>query len=92
MQTINLRDANSEIIINAPGEYILESVKDRHCGGTVVNPRQHTVDLIPRPSVKFSSTAGAQSGGGNFVRTPVCEGTVDTIDLSLTGKYLVKKR
>ncbi|KAM0756071.1 hypothetical protein T439DRAFT_296083 [Meredithblackwellia eburnea MCA 4105] len=79
-----------------PGVYTLLSVRDQFCPGDVEDT-DWTISTLPRPTLRYSDDAGKLVRNGSLVRRPVCENTLDTVDVIFSGKppftgsYLLRK-
>ncbi|KAJ3511391.1 hypothetical protein NLJ89_g4128 [Agrocybe chaxingu] len=80
---------NSELEVTGKGVYEILGVTDSQCPGTVVaDASTYTVNWIPRPSARLSSSTEAayDQYNGSYILQPICEGVNGHVDLELTGR------
>ena len=68
-------------------------ITDSQCPGSVIaDDATYSVDHVPRPSAKLSSTVKStyESYNGSHILPPICEGVHSHVDLELTGMYLFR--
>ena len=77
---------NVDIVIAHPtaGTYKLRSVKDKYCQGDV-SETEWTVEVLPRPVLSLPKEMGVVARNGSVIRRGVCEGAVDSFQISLAG-------
>ncbi|KAJ3091059.1 hypothetical protein HK102_001830 [Quaeritorhiza haematococci] len=77
----------------SPGVYELLEIRDKFCVGNVMSPNELEAVMIPRPKLQISSKEYETSDSkGTFIRPPVCEGSQDSLEVTLTGKPPFKVR
>lgn len=82
-----LQNANDDLQVDAPGTYELISVNDALCPGAVDDSASlFEVQRIDRPRIHIPDSQYDASDGDVFVRSPVCEGGEDAIDISFVGR------
>ncbi|KAF8956062.1 hypothetical protein BDZ97DRAFT_1925843 [Flammula alnicola] len=89
VMTNTFYDRNANLQVTDKGLYEILSVADAQCPGTVVaDASTYTVEWIPRPSAKLSSSTEAtyETHNGSYILRPICEGVNDHVDLELTGR------
>ena len=88
-----LRSANDGLGVTAPGVYELVGVNDALCPGTVDDAaRTFDVQWVDRPRIVIPQTQYTIQNGDEFVRSDVCEGDDDAVDVAFFGRppYEVK--
>jgi nucleoporin POM152 len=85
--TVTKQNTNDILLVDQRGVYELVNVTDSLCPG-FVDPSTATfkVDWIPRPSIKLAENAGLTLEGNTYLKREVCEGDIDAVELSITGK------
>ncbi|TAQ84602.1 hypothetical protein B7494_g7084 [Chlorociboria aeruginascens] len=87
------QSTNDVIYVDRSGNYEILDISDNQCPGTVdLTASTFSVDWLPRPQIKPADTAVLIPEGSKFVKREVCEGDIDTIEVSLSGSppYHVK--
>ncbi|KAF4822186.1 Nucleoporin POM152 [Colletotrichum tropicale] len=79
------RNANEILTVKSRGTYEIIDVADS-CPG-IVDPQasQFKVDWYPRPEIKLVQTDTITSDAAAFVKRDVCEGDIDSFEVSLKG-------
>lgn len=87
MKEVLFRDANTELEVNDVGTYVIESVFDSGCPGTVVeSANRFTVSTINRPEIKLPASSSMTVADNGIVRrNDICEGDEDAVELAFTG-------
>jgi nucleoporin POM152 len=86
IRTEILASSNANLGITSEGRYELLSVQDDVCPGTIdESGKQFSVEWIPRPRVSVHEGPAMKLTSGKYVKDPVCEGDVDSFEVSLTG-------
>ncbi|EMD00253.1 hypothetical protein BAUCODRAFT_84004 [Baudoinia panamericana UAMH 10762] len=77
---------NDQIKVSAAGIYELLSVKDASCPGQV-DDQANTFEIktVPRPEVRVPEDQVAAHSGNKLVKTEVCEGEDDAIEVLFKG-------
>ncbi|UZJ56926.1 hypothetical protein CBS101457_006246 [Exobasidium rhododendri] len=85
----NIHRSESYLVVGKPGTYVLESLTDKHCPGSVTTARNtHTVSVRPKPKATFELDAHSQlDKKGAVYRRAVCVGEVDSAMIRLSGHY-----
>jgi len=85
--TVTKQNTNDILLVNQRGVYELVNITDSLCPG-FVDPSTATfkVDWIPRPSINLAENAGLTLEGNAYLKREVCEGDIDAVELSITGK------
>ncbi|KAL4401256.1 nuclear pore transmembrane ring protein [Malassezia pachydermatis] len=78
-----LHDANESLLLPGPGIYVLTSVRDAYCQGTVLAENTAEVVVRPRPHASF---AGQVQTNGSVLLPPVCQSTPYQALLHTTGQ------
>ncbi|KAF9566997.1 hypothetical protein CPC08DRAFT_657108 [Agrocybe pediades] len=89
VMTSTITDRNGGLQVSDKGTYEILAVFDSQCPGTVVaDAIDYTVDWIPRPSAKLSTSTSStyHAHNGSHILRPICEGVNDHVDLELTGR------
>jgi nucleoporin POM152 len=82
-----LNDPNTSLKVKHTGTYVIESVHDDGCPGTVVEPRDRfTVTWIDRPKLRLPPSSSTTFRDDVFVRNEVCEGDEDSVEIAFTGQ------
>ncbi|WQF78402.1 hypothetical protein CDEST_03416 [Colletotrichum destructivum] len=86
VRTEKLRNDNDILTVEARGTYEIIDVQDRECPG-IVDPQasRFEVDWYPRPQISLIQTDTVTSDGNKFAKRDVCEGDIDTFEVSLKG-------
>ncbi|KAI5817083.1 hypothetical protein BZA77DRAFT_387080 [Pyronema omphalodes] len=80
-------NANSVLMANKVGTYVIESVRDNACPGSVL-PAPHdrfSISTIERPQVRLPPSAHVTKRDEIFTRKEVCEGDEDSVELNFIG-------
>lgn len=87
MKDVLFRDANTELEVTDIGTYVIDSVFDSGCPGTVVeSANTFTVTTIARPQIKLPASASMTVADNGIVRrNDICEGDEDAVELAFTG-------
>ncbi|KAI3617591.1 hypothetical protein CBS9595_003500 [Malassezia furfur] len=93
VHSATLHHANDVLTVYGPGTYTLQTLRDAHCDGDVLEP-QHTFEVAvrPRPRAAFAPAAGHLAANGSALRAPVCVGVADAAPLALHGYAPVSVR
>jgi nucleoporin POM152 len=85
--TVMKQNTNDILLVDQQGVYELVNVTDSLCPG-FVDPSTATfeVEWIPRPSIKLAENAGLTLEGDTYSKREICEGDIDAVELSITGK------
>lgn len=79
--------ANGAIKVSTPGNYIITSPRDRFCAGVVDSTaNSFVISWISRPSLSISQHPSIEVKGSKYIKTEVCEGDEDFVELTLQGK------
>lgn len=82
--------SEASLVVDKPGNYILEEVSDQHCPGHVVaTKKSHLVTIRPRPNATFETDSSSQvdKSGMTMTRKPVCMGSPDSVNVRLNGHF-----
>lgn len=81
--------ANNDMIrVHQRGTYEILEVSDDQCPGTVESTAStFDVEWFSRPHIKVADTAVLIPDGKKYRKREVCEGEVDAVEVTLTGKY-----
>ncbi|KAF2752010.1 hypothetical protein M011DRAFT_415052 [Sporormia fimetaria CBS 119925] len=86
VQSVNIRDANTNLPIENQGTYQLLRVRDSVCPGFIdERSSQFSVGWISRPSVSIPESSSMTLQDGKYLREDVCEGDEDSFDVVLQG-------
>lgn len=86
-KVVVLNDPNTSLKVKHTGTYVIESVHDDGCPGTVVEPRDRfTVTWIDRPKLRLPPSSSTTFRDDVFVRNEVCEGDEDSVEIAFTGQ------
>jgi nucleoporin POM152 len=87
---IDKQSTNDILQVDQRGVYELVDVADSLCPGSVdASTATFEVDWVPRPEIKLAENAGLTLEGGKYIKSEVCEGDIDAVELSLTGKAVL---
>ncbi|KAF8078923.1 hypothetical protein FPV67DRAFT_84986 [Lyophyllum atratum] len=87
--TRTLMNPNDNLIVTQKGIYEILEVADSYCPGSIIaDASTYEVKWIPRPSAKLSPQTNSiyEPHNNSHILPAVCEGTVDYVDLDLTGR------
>ncbi|KAK2064081.1 hypothetical protein LY76DRAFT_680223 [Colletotrichum caudatum] len=81
-----LKNNNDVIPVKARGLYEIVDVQDKQCPG-VVDPQasKFEIDWYPRPEISLVQSDTVVTKGKEFVKRDICEGDIDTFEVSLKG-------
>jgi nucleoporin POM152 len=87
VSTITKQNTNDVLFVDQRGVYELVGVTDSLCPG-FVDPSTATfeVDWISRPQIKLPENAGLTLEDKKYLKREVCEGDIDAVELSISGK------
>ncbi|KAJ3009080.1 hypothetical protein HKX48_008163 [Thoreauomyces humboldtii] len=74
----------SGLQVNKAGTYELVSLEDAFCSGRVLEPSRFLT--VPKPDLSIPRAEYHSIESGIHIRSHICEGTPDRMDLHLTGK------
>ena len=82
-----LQDANQGLEVEDPGTYELVGVNDALCPGTIDDSaRLFDVKWVDRPQLRIPESPYIERRGDVFVRSDVCEGQEDAVDIAFIGR------
>lgn len=82
-----LTNQNDHLPIKYDGVYEILNVRDRQCRGSVdPDASVFAVGWEPRPDVSLVPSHGISGEDRVFTKNDVCEGDIDGVEISLTGK------
>ncbi|KAG6814139.1 hypothetical protein H0H92_002134 [Tricholoma furcatifolium] len=87
--TRTLNSPNDNLVVNQRGTFELLEIADSHCPGSIITEASaFEVNWIPRPSAKLSPQTKStfEPHNSSHILAPVCQGTVDHVDLDLKGR------
>ncbi|KAL9062799.1 MAG: hypothetical protein Q9157_008621 [Trypethelium eluteriae] len=84
--TQTIYSANDFVSVRNPGTYELLAVNDQCPGVVDEEANRFNVQWVPRPQIKVAENSIQERLGDNrYVKTEVCEGDEDSLDLLFTG-------
>ncbi|TKY89613.1 hypothetical protein EX895_001398 [Sporisorium graminicola] len=83
-----LHNVDGELLAEHPGLYRIKQIRDNYCPGTVLQDQEDfRISVRPQPHVQFAPDAGVPARNGSLVRTPVCRGQPDSVDIVMSGQF-----
>ena len=92
-RTKQFSTANTVLSADSEDVYELLSVNDGVCPGTVEQSANlFEVLWVPRPTIRVTEDQTIKIDGGKYVKSPICEGDQDSMEISMTGNppYFIK--
>ena len=82
-----LQSSNDALSVASEGVYEILAVHDAFCPGAVdQSVSRFEVAWIPRPDMQIAESRSLSQVGAHWAKKSICEGDVDALDVSFTGK------